>query len=123
MNDILRRIRAVRRTMRVRDRTTIVGSISYTCEYCAMGMRVQLAKGVASPDRIAPEVYGLIPAPAKFPCTLCEGQMCFDPGSHDEHAAGLSIARPYFRIPSRKAALELASNDAFHAQLVMPDES
>lgn len=122
MNEVSRRIRAVRRTLRVRERTHLVDAVTYCCPQCGMRQRVSLARGVASPDRVAPEVYGLVPAPKSIPCRHCDEQMRFVSGSLEQRAEGLSVRQPYLRVPSRRAAAKMAESGVLEAQLVRPED-
>lgn len=124
MNEIARLVRAVRRTVRVRERTLLVGSVLYVCDTCQMQMRVGLARGVAPPDFPAPEAIDMVPPPPEAPCRFCSnGRYQIVRDSYEERIEGLSMSQPYLRVPSRRATALLAGAGRFEAQLVMPDDS
>jgi hypothetical protein len=125
-NDTTRMIDAVRRIIRVRDRTLLVSTITYSCD-CGMGRRVALAKGVVAPD--ARVVSGEeIPAPREIPCSGgaydmgCDGMATYDVGSFEKRVSGLTTSEAYLRVPSRRAGGRLGHAGRFEAQLVEPEE-
>jgi len=119
MSEIGRLIRAIRRSVRVRDRTFPVGTVRYRCRQCAISIKVTLARGVALPSR-----HGVndlrAPAPTTIPCGFCGDQLEIDESTYKQED-GIELLRPYLRVPSQRAGVDMMARGVVEAQVVRDD--
>lgn len=116
MSQAGRLIRAVRRSVPVRDRTKPTGMVRYTCSKCMMSVRVTIACGVELPGRRREGVFAV--APKVLDCAFCEGDLELDESTWQPAD---KLVTPYLRVPSKRAP-KIVRAGALHAQLVTDDD-
>lgn len=91
-------------------------AITYQCS-CSLSIEVIVCHGVS----VIQMDEGIVRAPTGIECPLCKGRMAPKSAyevSLDESPDG----RPFLRVPSRKAALQMANEGRAEGQFVMPPE-
>lgn len=118
MSEVYTQLMEVRRLIPKRERDLVVACVSYACEQCGVVAIFDVCQGVHDPsvDYEWP-CYTGVPAPGKIKCRMCDGSMRQDKRFSTIPARAPSVF-PRLRVPSRRAAVKLAREGSFQAQVV-----
>lgn len=107
-------IMAARRSVPKSRRDQIIATVSYQCSQCDIVAKFNVCVGVTDP--LSESIDGL-PAPTSISCIMCSGEM----SQIGRFTAVVSTAEelPKLRLPSRRAAVDLARRDEVQAQVVL----